>query len=84
MTQKSEICDHFLGKNKIFEIFASILTRFFFRNSKFSKVFYTTPQIHTLHTLDALFIGHVPKGFKLNLVRFVGFGRNGRDFHAID
>ena len=43
MTQKSEICDHFLGKNKIFEIFASILTRFFFSKFKIFKIFFIQP-----------------------------------------
>ena len=43
MTQKNEICDHFLGKNKIFEIFASILTRFFFSKFKIFKIFFIQP-----------------------------------------
>ena len=43
MTQKNEICGHFLGKNKFFEIFASTLTRFFFSKFKIFKNFFIQP-----------------------------------------
>ena len=43
MTQKNEICGHFLGKNNFFEIFASTLTRFFFSKFKIFKIFFIQP-----------------------------------------
>ena len=42
------ICDHFWGENKIFKIFASILTRFFFSKFKiFKKIFIQPPKFIT-------------------------------------
>ena len=41
MTQNNEICDHFLGKNQVFEIFA--FDKIFFSKFKIFKIFLIQP-----------------------------------------